>query len=162
MVLARLQRRAGRPHVHVIYDGACGICRPTVAVLRRLDLFRRVTFMDVVNEWPAIHLRFPALDPDRCLADMHVIAADGRVFVGYDGYRALARVLPLGWVFLPFLYVPPVPFLGRRVYRLIADNRPRSCTLAPADRHAAANLTPRPDERLTDSAGQRRETDTGR
>ena len=44
------------PNVHVMYDGACGICRPTVAVLRRLDLFHRATFMDVVNEWPAIQL----------------------------------------------------------------------------------------------------------
>jgi predicted DCC family thiol-disulfide oxidoreductase YuxK len=152
-VLARSQRRAPRPNVHVMYDGACGICRPTVAVLRRLDLFHRVTFMDAVNEWPAIHSRFPSLDAARCLNDMHVVAAGGRVFVGYDGYRALARVLPLGWVFLPLLYVPPVPFIGRRVYRLIADNRPRSCVIAPADRSSGSNLPFRPDERVTDSAG---------
>ena len=81
--------------------------RPTVAVLRRLDLFDRVTFMDVVSEWSAIEARFPSLDAGRCLADMHVIAADGRVFAGYDGYRALAHVLPLGWLLLPPLYYRP-------------------------------------------------------
>ena len=125
-----------RTDMRVFYDGACGLCRPTVAVLRRLDLRRRVEFLDVHRDWPAIHGRFPQLSREACLTDMHGIDSAGRLFAGFDTYRALAHVLPLGWVVLPFLYVPPVPLLGRRIYRSIADRRHSAqCAvpLRPAD-----------------------------
>src|SRR4051794_3450832 len=121
-----------RTDMRVFYDGACGLCRPTVAVLRRLDLRRRVEFLDVHRDWPAIHDRYPHLSREACLTDMHAIDSTGRMFAGFDAYRALARVLPLGWVALPFLYVPGVPSVGRRVYRAIADRRHSgSCAVSP-------------------------------
>ena len=67
-----------RTDMRVIYDGACGLCRPTVAVLRRLDLRRRVEFLDVHRDWPAIHERFPQLSREACLTDMHGIDRSGR------------------------------------------------------------------------------------
>jgi predicted DCC family thiol-disulfide oxidoreductase YuxK len=141
-----------RTDMRVFYDGACGLCRPTVAVLRRLDLRHRVEFLDVHRDWPAIHERFPQLSREACLTDMHAIDSTGRMFAGFETYRALAHVLPLGWVVLPFLYVPPVPWLGRRVYREIADRRhPAACavpvrpTISPASSDAdrgAAGISP--------------------
>ena len=33
----------------VLYDGACPLCRRTVAALRRLDWFRRLRFADATD-----------------------------------------------------------------------------------------------------------------
>lgn len=117
---ARTSRRIG---MTVLFDGACGLCRPTVAVLRRLDLRHRVEFLDVHSHWPAISRRFPSLSREACLTDMHGVDADDRIYAGFDTYRALSRLLPLGWLARPFLYLPPVAAAGRRIYRRVADRR---------------------------------------
>lgn len=125
-------RRPARTSMTVFYDGACGLCRPTIAVLRRLDIRRRVEFLDVYRDWPSIHRRFPSLSREECLVEMHGIDSEGRTYVGFDTYRALARVLPLGWIALPFLHVPPVAWAGRRIYRAIADRRHGAACELPA------------------------------
>jgi predicted DCC family thiol-disulfide oxidoreductase YuxK len=136
-VRASLPRRAD---MAVFYDGACGLCRPTVAVLRRLDLRRRVEFLDVHRDWAEIHRRFPRMSLEQCMTEMIGIDRGGRVFAGFDTYRALAHLLPLGWIFVPVLYLPPVAALGRRVYRAVADRRhtttcalPLRPAMSPAD-----------------------------
>jgi predicted DCC family thiol-disulfide oxidoreductase YuxK len=77
---------------------------------------------------------------------MHGIDPKEKVYTGFDTYRALGWILPLGWIALPLLYLPPVSWLGRRIYRAIAAGRHRTaCALAPvaspsrsdADRGAA-------------------------
>ena len=111
------------PRMTIIFDGACGLCRPVVAALRRLDLRRAVEFLDLHRDWPVIHRRFPALSREACLTEMHGITRDGRVFAGFDTYRALAWILPPAWLLLPFLYLPGVRPIGRRLFRAIADHR---------------------------------------
>ena len=120
-----------RTDVQVLYDGACGLCRPAVAVMRRLDLLRRVAFMDVVSDWPTISHRFPDLNRERCLAEMHAVNSDGRTCAGFEAYRAIARSLPLGWFIRPLLAVPPAPQIGRRIYRRLAARRPVTCHWTP-------------------------------
>jgi predicted DCC family thiol-disulfide oxidoreductase YuxK len=125
-------RVQGPAKATVLYDGDCGLCTRTVAVLRSLDLRGRVTFFDIWRDWPAIQARFPALPQPALAADMHVISDDGRVFKGFDGYRALMWVLPLGWLALPLLYLPGVRPVGARVYRAVADNRTTAgCAVNP-------------------------------
>jgi predicted DCC family thiol-disulfide oxidoreductase YuxK len=124
-------RATTRTEAYVLFDGACGLCVPAVAVLRRLDLFGRVSFLDVTRHWPEISRRFPSLTREHCLADMHVVTADG-TFAGYDAYRALSKSLPIGWLLRPLLFVPPLPQIGRRLYRHVADRRSRHCEWQPA------------------------------
>lgn len=107
----------------VLYDGGCGFCRQSVSVLWHLDVLRRCSFHDIVNQWNQITARYPQLDRADCLEDMHVIREDGRMYKGYDGYRSLAWVIPATWLILPLLYLPPVRWLGRRIYRHVADHR---------------------------------------
>jgi predicted DCC family thiol-disulfide oxidoreductase YuxK len=123
--------------VAVLYDGGCGLCSTTIATLRRLDLLGTMAVFDVVAEWNVIELHFPGLDRIACLTDMHVVVNDGTVATGFDGYRELAKVLPLGWLTLPFLYLPGVPTICRRVYRIVADRRGGSSCVVPP-------LNPRP------------------
>lgn len=123
--------RALRPGVQVtvVYDGRCGLCRPTVAILRRLDLLGRMRALDLWSQWDAAQRLAPSLTRAAALRDMHAIRG-GRVTRGFDAYREIARSLPLGWLVLPFLYVPPVARLGRRCYRTAAERRHgKNCSL---------------------------------
>jgi predicted DCC family thiol-disulfide oxidoreductase YuxK len=113
----RFQTRAA------FFDGGCGLCRRTVAVLWHMDLLHRAELYDVVNEWDRIEARFPQLDRAALLEDMHVVDEDGRVYKGFDAYRSLAWVLPATWVLVPILYLPPVRWLGWKVYRYVASHR---------------------------------------
>jgi predicted DCC family thiol-disulfide oxidoreductase YuxK len=124
---------ARRPPHALIYDGACGLCRSTVAVLQRLDVAGRVEFLDALSDWPRIHGAFPSLLQEECLATMHVVTADGGIEKGFDAYRALSWSLPLLWPVAPLLYVPGVPVLGRRIYASVAAQRHRTgCPAVPA------------------------------
>ncbi len=126
----RARLPAGK-RVAVVFDGACGLCQRTIAVLRRLDVLGRVEWLDAVHQWREVAARFPQLDQGACLADMHGVSADGAITRGFDTYRMLAWVLPLGWVLLPMLYLPGVRPIGRRVYGAIAGQRLRQgCSIA--------------------------------
>ncbi len=123
---------ARRPRHVLIYDGACGVCRRTVAVLRRLDVLGRVEFLDALSDWPRIQAANPSLSQEECLATMHVVTADGRIEKGYDAYRALSWSLPLLWPIAPLLYAPGVPVLGRRIYAAVSARRHRAGCPVPA------------------------------
>jgi predicted DCC family thiol-disulfide oxidoreductase YuxK len=124
----RAQLQSG-VQVTVIYDGRCGLCRPTAAVLRRLDLLERVRMLDLWTQWALIQRLAPSLTRDAALRDMHAVRS-GRLTRGFDAYREIARSLPLGWMVLPLVYLPPVARVGRRWYRIVADRRHRaSCSI---------------------------------
>ena len=114
---------SSRTSIYVFYDGGCGICTSTIAVLRRLDLLNRVELIDVTRQWKSVSAQFPMLTRERCLADMQAVTSDGSVHSGFDAYHALARVFPLGLLARPILQVSAVQRLGRRLYRRVAAHR---------------------------------------
>ncbi len=119
-------RAATKPRHAFLYDGSCGLCRTTVAVLRRLDVMGRIEFIDALADWPRVRAAFPSLAQDDCLRTMHVVTAGGRIEQGFDAYRAISWSLPLFWPVAPLLYVPGVPALGRRIYAAVAARRHRT------------------------------------
>ncbi len=118
-------RFRGRQPCAVFFDGACGLCQGTVSVIRSLDLMQRVDCYDARHQWPVIESKFPCLNQEACLEEMHVITPDGKCVTGFYAYRELAWVLPLGWVALPLLYLPGVSLVGRWVYTFVASRRHR-------------------------------------
>ncbi len=118
----------------VLFDGGCGLCNRTVRWLRRVAVRDRLRFTDVNAEWERLSREHPSLDLEACLAEMHVIAPDRSVTAGFDGFRTLSHVVPALWPAMPFLYVPGVPWLGRRVYRYVARHRSTTCRLPHAPR----------------------------
>jgi predicted DCC family thiol-disulfide oxidoreductase YuxK len=117
----------------VVFDGSCGLCKRTIAVVRSVDLLKGVEYFDAVNQWPQVERRFPSLDRGRCLDDMHAVSPTGQVLVGFDAYRGLIWVLPLGWLLLPIFYFPGARLVGSRIYRAVADHRHNgSCALPSA------------------------------
>lgn len=115
---------------HVLYDGGCGMCQKTIRLMPWFDWMRLTRKRDITREWDALKAEFPTLDIEACMRDMHVIRGDGRIEFGYDGYRMLAWVLPPLWLILPLLYLPPIRWLGWKIYRRVADSR-RACAIEP-------------------------------
>lgn len=107
--------------IPVFYDGKCGMCGRSVAVMRRLDSLQRLRFIDMHSH--AAKSEFPALDLQRGANEMLLLDRDGKWYGGFDAYRVMARHMPALWVARPLLFVPPVPAVGRRVYAWIAGRR---------------------------------------
>jgi predicted DCC family thiol-disulfide oxidoreductase YuxK len=129
------------PHTRrgqILYDGQCPLCLKSVGILKRLDWFGQLTY---VNARDREHLppSDAPLDQERLIQEMHVLTPDGhRLYHGFAALRWIAWRLPLLWPVAPFLYIPGVPQLGQRLYLWIARNRFRLvpchggvCTLPP-------------------------------
>src|SRR5207302_11202766 len=95
--------RADRTRPTLIYDGECGFCQRSVALLRRWDRERRIALVPFQDEArvAAFHVPLPAL-----AAAMHLVLPPpaGRVFPAGDGVPPPRRLLPgkrrLAWLFL--------------------------------------------------------------
>ncbi|MFW5947651.1 MAG: thiol-disulfide oxidoreductase DCC family protein [Gemmatimonadota bacterium] len=107
----------------VVYDGRCGVCRRSVALLRKWDRDGRLELIPYQDE--TVPRRFPAIEEAEFREALQVIAPDGRRWSGADAVeQALARTprgRPLAWLFrLPFART-----IARRFYRWFARNRPK-------------------------------------
>ncbi|GAB4510827.1 MAG: DUF393 domain-containing protein [Anaerolineae bacterium] len=109
--------------VTAIYDGNCVICNTTRHVVRALDWFKRVEFLDL-HRRDEVETRFPSLDYAASMGEIHVIDDHQRIFAGFYGTRRMLRELPLGWPLWAVLQLPGVGnWLGPKIYRFIARNR---------------------------------------
>jgi predicted DCC family thiol-disulfide oxidoreductase YuxK len=124
-----------RGRLQVLFDGDCTLCQRTVEIMRRLDLFERLRSTDFRHEPVPV-----GLSPAELAKDMHVVGW-GRVFRGFEAYRRLALVLPLGWLAAPILWLPGMGTIGARVYSGIAAGR--SAPLA-CDEHCRIPERPAP------------------
>jgi len=135
-------RRVGRAmfgdELVVPYDGTCRLCRRTIACLRVVDVLGRVRYLDAGSRPEVVAHGLGWLDADALMADMHAVRGR-RAWKGFEAYRQLVGRLPVLWPVLPLLYVWPVPFIGERVYRRVADSR--TCSLV---RPVLAPSVPRP------------------
>ena len=124
-----------RGRIHVLYDGLCPLCRRTLRLLACLDLFHRLEIRDFrqldLTDYNSRHaLNLKAADLEK---EMYVIS-QGRVYLGFCGYRAIALALPAFWPIAPWLFLPGISSLGAWVYRYVARNR---LNLLLCDSHCA-------------------------
>ena len=113
----------------VYYDGDCGLCRKTVAVLKSQDWFRRCSWVAYQSlNRPPTGLRWDDLRESAILE-----TPSGDYLHGYFAFRKLAGLLPLILLIVPVLHIPWVTRVGTRAYQWIAAHR--NCEVA-----ASANL----------------------
>jgi predicted DCC family thiol-disulfide oxidoreductase YuxK len=108
--------------ITAIFDGRCAICQTTRTIIKGLDWFRRVEFLDLHNTSEVIK-RFPQLDPGDLMGQIHVIDANQHVYAGFDGTRRMLRDVPLGFPVWLLLHLPGMHHVGVRVYGWIARHR---------------------------------------
>jgi predicted DCC family thiol-disulfide oxidoreductase YuxK len=134
----------------VIFDVDCGICLWTARLLKRLDPYRRLTFVgnDAVGEFPQ------GVTAELAQRSVVVVDSKGRVHVEERAVFEVGKALPFGVVPLFWLAVPGLSLLGRALYRAVAENRIAisgffglgACGIAPAP---AADLSPPSTEKAT-------------
>src|SRR5437868_12904764 len=101
-----------QPKATVLYDGQCGFCQRSVAILKKLDWLKKLRYQDArqIEQLPKTD---PPLDPARLLDEMHLVPSSGHpVYHGFSAFRWMSWRLPLCWPLAPFLYLPGVPWLG--------------------------------------------------
>ncbi len=108
----------------VLYDGYCVLCRQTRRIIKALDWLNRVEFLDI-HQWNEVEKRYPALDFETAMGQMHVTTPDGQLIGGFEGMRLLLRDLPLGFPLWLLLHLPGMAWLGPRVYAFVARHRYR-------------------------------------
>lgn len=121
-----------RSAITVLYDGRCGLCKRSVFGLQIMDWIRRLRFVNF-RDSKARAEEAPGVTEASLDKAMHIRLPDGKYLKGFDAARRLAWHLPALWIAIPFLYIPGIPHLGRRIYAKIADNRKKcdheSCAL---------------------------------
>jgi len=110
--------------VTAIYDGYCVICQQSKRMVEALDWLNRVEFLNI-HDWQTVEARYPGLDFDTAMGQMHVVGEGGKLTGGYWGVCRLLRELPLGIPFWLLLHVPGMNWLGEKIYGFIARNRYR-------------------------------------
>ena len=105
----------------LLYDGSCGFCRRSVALLVRLDPDHRVARVDMTST--AAEPLMSTISPARRQQSMHVIRPDGRVLHAGVALRAvLCQVQPEA-TWRSVGYWPLVGLLIDRAYDLVASLR---------------------------------------
>ena len=109
--------------ITAVFDGHCVICNTTRRVVNALDWFGRVEFMDLHNR-AEIETRFPTLEHDKAMGEIHVFDDNGQMYAGFAGTRRMLRVVPLGVPLWALMHLPGVSnWLGPKLYKFIANNR---------------------------------------
>ena len=121
LVAPRGLRPKPRATLVVYFDETCGPCTRTARLLDALDWIGRVRFRPAAEHPTAKGEQY---------ADILSKRRDGRAYAGYATYQQIAWRIPLLWIAAPVLYLPPVAWAGRRIYRRIADSR-RCTPVAP-------------------------------
>jgi acetyl esterase len=112
------------PDWTLVYDGDCGFCLRCVAILKRWDRAQRLASVPFQNR-AALDALPATLGRADLETAMHLVRADGRVFVGAAATPPLLRLLPGGGVLAALFALPGVPGVARAVYRRVARNRHR-------------------------------------
>jgi predicted DCC family thiol-disulfide oxidoreductase YuxK len=107
----------------VLYDGACNLCRASVARVRRMDTRGRIELLDLHNE--SVPARFPQVNLDEAMRLMQAVDPRGRVYAGIDAWARVGLSLP-GWKLIAWLLlVPGIHFVAQHFYAWVARNRYR-------------------------------------
>lgn len=110
--------------VTAIYDGYCVICNQTRRTVRALDWLHHVEFLNI-HDWNTVNSRFPSLDYETAMGQMHLVMPDGQLIGGFPAVRRMLRELPLGCPIWLLLQLPGMDTIGDKVYKFIARNRYR-------------------------------------
>lgn len=107
----------------VIYDGTCGICAGNLKWLYRLDTLRKFDAMPYQAQ--ELVAMFPHLRLEDCQNTMHLVFPDGKTYTGADAFRKIFLRMPLMFIVGLLMSIPPIPWILRRLYPLLARNRYR-------------------------------------
>lgn len=109
------------PEHVVFFDGVCHICNSSVDTLLKLDRSGKLSYAPLQGELATSTFGKLQGDPDSM-----VFARNGKVYYGFEGVIQIGRVLyPILAPIVFLLMIPPLNWIGKAIYRLIATYRYR-------------------------------------
>ena len=106
----------------VIYDGDCNFCMKCMRLLRLLDFSHRLEYVNFrAKEFARRNRKLLK----RLENEMLLVSPSGKQYWGYFTWKRIAAVLPVLWVFVPFLYLPFADVVGEWAYAFVSSNRNR-------------------------------------
>ncbi len=115
------EKRGAKPAYRVLYDGQCEICQACVSWLKALDHQNQTICLPISAELlPTVDAR---LNLDECLRQLHLVAPEGEIHVGWDAVACLARLFPSTWLIGAVGQRFPFRNVGRWLYGFVAKNR---------------------------------------
>jgi predicted DCC family thiol-disulfide oxidoreductase YuxK len=106
--------------MEMIYDGACGFCKRSMARFLAYDGLAQIRVRDFRTN-PS-----PLVSDEAMKQALHLVLPDGRTLPGFEAYRYVVLRVPGLWWQVPFFYIPVLSrLLGHPVYNWIAANRSR-------------------------------------
>ncbi|MGB0011992.1 MAG: MBL fold metallo-hydrolase [Candidatus Sulfotelmatobacter sp.] len=115
------EKHSAKAVYRVLYDGQCEICQACVSWLKALDHENKTVCLPISAEvLSAVDSR---LNLDECLRQLHVVTAEGEIFVGWDAVACLARLFPSTWLIGALGGRFPFRNAGHLLYGFVAKNR---------------------------------------
>lgn len=113
---------AHSPRIQVIYDGHCQFCIASIEMLKVMDLFARLTFVDyqTCSDVSILHAK---LNNDKVRSQLYLVDSTGDLHGGFFAFRRLTLLLPILYPVIFFAYFPGANVLGPLIYAGIAKNR---------------------------------------
>lgn len=119
----------------LIWDDHCSFCAGWVRRIRTLDWMQVHRF---AGSSDAAVLEAAGVTREEADRALQHIGSTGRS-QGYDGVQAALQLLPATFLLAPFMGLPGVKQVGRRIYRRVAEGR--HCMLPPARDPGRAEFT---------------------
>jgi predicted DCC family thiol-disulfide oxidoreductase YuxK len=117
----------------VLYDGACGLCRGTAAVLRAADRRGALVCRPLQDAGDVAEIH--GLSVQDLERELHLVRADGTVLRGFFAVRGACRATLLLWPLALVFSLPGAVWLGPQLYQFVAARRPRKCESARSAGH---------------------------
>ena len=103
----------------LFYDSDCGFCHYTVRIIKRLDMFSRLTFADSTYkgktpiDYEELSLQSAILyDPDK-----------DKLWLKHEAFGKILLLIPFGFVIGWIFFIPGISKVFEFIYNLIAENR---------------------------------------
>ncbi|MCB9757470.1 MAG: DUF393 domain-containing protein [Candidatus Omnitrophica bacterium] len=108
--------------IQVIYDGHCQFCTASIEMLKVMDLFGRLTFVDY-QTCPDVSLLHSQLSKEKVHSQLYLVEPTGDLYGGFFAFRRLILLLPMLYPVVFLAYFPGANVLGPLFYAGIAKNR---------------------------------------
>jgi len=114
--------KATRGMLAILYDGACEMCRTSVAAIEKFDSSGKIEPIDLHN--PEARAKFPSLEMTDLLEELHAVDDQGTVYRGARAINEILRRQPgLKGLLAYAWYIPGYAWLADRQYKRIAASR---------------------------------------
>ena len=105
----------------ILFDGQCPLCVRSMRLLLLFDWLGRFICLDFRQEQVSKVIK--CVSAEQLEEQMVLITSLGDIRFGFEAWRYIVRRLPLFFVPAHLLYLPVVPSLGDKLYRMVARSR---------------------------------------